>query len=1048
MKNKKTLLGAAATAVIASALLLAPTGGEGVYQLRKDNSNSNTQGYAGAFEYYKQVRMNLETGTVNKEDWLRAKAESELISVNRADIGWKDHGPDNVGGRTRAILIDNADVNHVFAGSVSGGLFVSHNRGNTWAKVNGFVDNLAVSSMCMTANGNIFVGTGHSAEQVGGTTAGFDSGANGNGVYKSTDGGVTFTSVSGTENYTYVNEVVAKGDDIFIGTNTGLKKLSGTTITTISDVSGACKALSISNDGELVVASGTSSKTYVSTNGGSSFSNVSGSINVGKIPQGAQRIEYAISHEKLNGKFVIYASQANSNLKGVFKSIDNGVTWTEIAPANNGTVGSFAPFNSGGSGQGTYDNIISVVKGQPESILLGGINVYAKSSTGNWEQRSNGFFSQLSPLYLHSDQHEMQWDSEGRLWLGNDGGVFFSDDNGNSFHEADRNYNVTQFYKIGASAHGDVIGGAQDNGTQANYHTNATYREHKAVGGGDGFGCAMSFINRDILFSTVYYGAVNRSGDRGVTSNAFTASNIPNSYGTPGNLDPGNGLGSFNTAIELYENPNDLNSTDSVKITLTEGHVAGDVVQVGSLTSQTFIDYTLTSDVLFNDTLFFDPSQTTLDTLVTDNVIGVAYNVNILGYSFIYGAPTIDVGDTLLINGVTVAVDVDDVTTNHYYGTNPLRPGRLIDLGVNEYMENVTWDTLMVQDPYQSWFALGLGAGKGVWLTRNALRLSAAHDGFLLAADGLTGTVSTMEFSGDGNHLFIGTTAGRLYRLSGIDDIYSPNPNISNAASNIKDSLLAYDNGHYSTTFEDITGSFGGAYVTNLASDKNDPDHLIVTLGNYGGSADKVQELTNATGPQGGIVYAGIDGNLPNATPVYSCVIDRNDPNLVLIGTDFGVFRTTNTSGGSTVWENVSGDFGNTPIWDMVQNWRTWDEGCYKPGEIYIGTHGRGIWSTDEYLGVEEAQDNLSNEKFESNLVVYPNPVVNYGTIAFDLTTDSDVAISVYSLTGKLVHSVSKNNVAKGSNTIQFETSDLPNGTYLVRLIAGEMVKTTKFIKQ
>ena len=63
------------------------------------------------------------------------------------------------------------------------------------------------------------------------------------------------------------------------------------------------------------------------------------------------------------------------------------------------------------------------------------------------------------------------------------------------------------------------------------------------------------------------------------------------------------------------------------------------------------------------------------------------------------------------------------------------------------------------------------------------------------------------------------------------------------------------------------------------------------------------------------------------------------------------MFRSTN---GGTNWEDVSGDFGMVPVFDMGQNWRTWDEGCFKPGAIYIACHGRGIWSTDEYLGATQ----------------------------------------------------------------------------------------------
>jgi len=1028
MKNKKILLGAAASAVIASALLLSPSTGEGAYQQRTNLNSNASQGIAGAFEFYDQIRKNVNTGVFNREDYLRAKDEASSMASNRAALNWIDNGPDNVGGRTRAILIDNANVNHIFAGSVSGGLFVSNNRGSYWSKVEGFVDNLAISSMCMTDNGDIYVGTGHSAESSSGTTS---SGANGEGVYVSTDGGVSFSVITGTENYSYVNEVVAKGNDVFIACQAGLKKYSNGALTSTSINSGT-KALAISYDGQVIIAQ--TGSTNVSTDGGATFNTV-------LIGVSGSRFEFAISHEKVNGKFYIYSMVAtgSGNLAGVVKSIDNGANWTEIAPAGSAdNPGDFTPFGS--NSQGTYDNIITVVKGDPESILVGGIDVYAKSTTGNWEQRSNGFMPQLSPIYVHSDQHEMQWDSEGRLWCGNDGGVFFSDDNGNTFREADRGYNVTQFYKIGFSAHGDVIGGAQDNGTSANYHDNATYAEHDRVGGGDGFGCALSFINRDVLFTTVYNGAIYRSGSRGNTSSAYTAANIPTSWGTPGDIT--GGLGSFYTAIKLYENPNDVDSKDTITIIPAQDYEMGEDIQVNSLTSQQTIDYTTIEALEFQDTLDFNPSLTTLDTIlrVVKDVASNPpvnsdtlddFNLNNSVYSiYAGGGPTIDITDQIVIEGVLYDI-LEIETPNHYYGTLVTEPGEVVDMELSPQIYSVAWDTIRVIDPVQSWFAFGLGGTQGVWLTRNGLRLAANHDGFLQAADeNMSGYVSAMEFSKDGNHLFVGTSGGQVWRVSGLADVYSPNPDVDTSITGF-------------TTFE-LVKSFG-KYVTGMSSDKQDPDRLVVTLGTYGSTFNNIQRTTTAT--QGSNVnFTSITGNLPftTGTPFYSCVVDREDSDIILAGCDFGVFLTVN---GGMTWENSSGDFGNTPVFDMGQNWRTWDEGCYVPGEIYAGTHGRGIWSTGEFLGVQEAQDNLESKSFEADVLVYPNPVADFGTIAFELATSSDVNVQIYNLSGQIVQEINKKELTEGANAISINTLELSKGTYIVKLTADNLSKTTKFVK-
>ena len=1036
MKSKKVWLGMMGAAIVSSSLLLYPTDqNKGVYESRNIKYNQNSQEISGAFDYYELIRRNVETGTVNIEDFKRASAEADqmIAAGNRSNLTFLDHGPDNVGGRTRAILIDKNDINHIYAGSVSGGLFESTNRGSIWRKVDAFQNNLSISSMCQTDNGTIYVATGHDDESFNGSTQ--NSGANGNGVFFSNDNGATFNQISGTEANVFINEIVAKGNDALIAGSLGLYQYSGGTLSNFTTLSGACHSVVISEDNQVIVGSFSSERTHVSTDGGATFTPVWGNGST-EIPGGKQRVEYAISHEKVNGKYYVYASMSSGGaLAGVFLSEDNGFTWSEIAPANNGAPGSFSPFGS--NRQGWFDQIISVVKGDPTTCLLGGIDLHGKSTSGNWSARSGGGFAQTSPLYVHSDQHEMQWDDLGRLWVGNDGGVFFSDDNGFSFREANRGYNVTQFYRISASAHGDVAGGAQDNGTSGNYHDNHTYQEHDRISGNDGFACDISFMNRDVVFSTSQSGVMYRTGDRGFNSSTITASNIPASFGLPGSST--NSLGSFYTNIELYENPNDINSTDYINYTPTQSLTAGTVVQVPSATTQQFIDFTITEDMTFLDTLLANPALTIQDILVFDDNVLLPVNLYELTYTHVFGSDPLSVGDSILIDGTVYNID-SLATVNHYFGTSILEPGEVVDMGPNNLLQNVPMDTAKVQDTRQSWLAFGLGDGKGLWLTRNAMRFSALHDGFLQAGGNINGEITEMEFSKDGDHLYVGTATGRLYRLSGLEDIYSPNPVLGAVDGNIEDNLLNWNHPNTQATFTEIA-TFSGP-VTGITVQKDNADHVIVSLGGYGGGA-RLQESVNAAISVSPSFTGLLGGSLPPG-PCLSVLMDRNNPDIIFVGTDFGLWHRESTADN---FEFCDGQFGKTPVFDLKQNWRTWDEGCYKPGQVYVGTHGRGIWTTDEYLTIEEAKDNTALDNV-SDILIYPNPVKDQATLAFSMAENGIGIVKVYSLTGKLVKEMSNVDLNAGENLILLPASDLANGTYIVKLSTQSDAKTIKFIKQ
>ena len=194
------------------------------------------------------------------------------------------------------------------------------------------------------------------------------------------------------------------------------------------------------------------------------------------------------------------------------------------------------------------------------------------------------------------------------VYSASENGFWRTNDFGETWYPANRGYNVTQFYGIAFDSEGAVMGGAQDSGTSYNDHSLSTFKEFREVNGGDGFACEISFYNPKVMFSSVYYNSISRSGDRGYTRSSFVPS-FPSSYdpaGTEGSIHP------FVTSYALAEYY-DLNSEDSVLFVATKNYAAGTTIKIASKATGDSMTYTTPTALYFDDTLEYDPSLTTTD---------------------------------------------------------------------------------------------------------------------------------------------------------------------------------------------------------------------------------------------------------------------------------------------------------------------------------------------------------------------------------------------------------------------------------------------------
>jgi len=138
--------------------------------------------------------------------------------------------PSDMGGRARSFMVDPNDSEHkkVWAGSVTGGLWYNNNiydDRSSWVPVSDLWDNLSISSITYDPNNsNIFyVGTGEPQTAV---TIYRESSTRGVGVWKTSDAGTTWVLLPGTSDFAYITDIIVRNEEgtsvIYAGVASGV----------------------------------------------------------------------------------------------------------------------------------------------------------------------------------------------------------------------------------------------------------------------------------------------------------------------------------------------------------------------------------------------------------------------------------------------------------------------------------------------------------------------------------------------------------------------------------------------------------------------------------------------------------------------------------------------------------------------------------------------------------------------------------------------------------------------------------------------------------
>lgn len=503
-----------------------------------------------AAEYEFNMQKNPATGKI--PDGIRDAELAQAEAINAANPGlsrieantYTFQGPDNLGGRTRALVYDkrfNGSSNQVIlAGGISGGLFKSTDNGATWSRKSPSGDLFNISTIAQDPRAgqeNTWYYAG--GEFIGNSTSATGASYRGKGIYKSTDNGDSWTFLPNSNTGSYESfdnraDYIAKmvvdptnGNVYAAGVDAIYRSTDGGTTWNIVLTSGS-GGISSAYVTDIVVTTGGRfyaafagtcptaptdiTGVWTSTTGASgSWSKIAGTGS-GTTPAGWNaagtygRVVLAIAPSLETRVYALYWNGASSTcapaaIEAEMYYWDNlTTTWTDISatlPDEAGCSVGNDPF----AVQTGYDLVIGVKPDDPATVFIGGTNIYRSTNTGASWTRIGGYASSGGyALYTnsHSDIHAIAFQPTSSIVMicGNDGGIQRTTDNlaaTVAWTHIANNYRTYQYYYVDIdpqSGAAKVIGGAQDNGTTRNI--GGTGSSFEQVLSGDGVSVGLS----------------------------------------------------------------------------------------------------------------------------------------------------------------------------------------------------------------------------------------------------------------------------------------------------------------------------------------------------------------------------------------------------------------------------------------------------------------------------------------------------------------------------------------------------------------------------
>ena len=447
----------------------------------------------------------------NKKD---VKNESSLYS----GLKFRSVGPAFMSGRIADIAINPDNENEWYVAVGSGGVWKTVNAGTTWQPLTDNQSFYSTGSITIDPNNTntIWLGTG---ENVGGRHVGV-----GKGVFLSLDGGKTWKN-KGLNKSEHISKIIVNkknSNNVFVasqgplwssGGDRGLyKSINGgeswSLVLSVNKWTGVTDVVVDPSDENIMYAAtwqrhrnvaaymggGPGTKLFKSTDGGDSWRQLKTGLPTGKLG----KIGLAIS--EINPD-VLYAAIELERRKGaVYRTSNGGESWKKMSD----TV-------SGATGPHYYQELVASPH-HFDKIYLMDVRVQVSDDGGKT-------FYRMNEGNKHSDNHSMTFkkNDPNYLLVGTDGGIYESFDDTKSWKYVN-NLPLTQFYKLAVDdsyPFYNIYGGTQDNNTQGG--PSRTFRSNGIANsdwfvllGGDGHQPATEPGNPNIVYAQSQQGNLHR----------------------------------------------------------------------------------------------------------------------------------------------------------------------------------------------------------------------------------------------------------------------------------------------------------------------------------------------------------------------------------------------------------------------------------------------------------------------------------------------------------------------------------------------------------